>query len=246
MSYSARQQYCLNIMGLVAWSSSHRAIAPATPATAANARVKKKVAETLAETGAEKNVETVSADAGPTASNDCAALSQWLVEQPLVPFVYRGNSVSCIGSEQAMLLVVCLYKHEMDNEATPALPLAQDCASLLNQMMRAIEMPAATIRQCLIRSPGNNETAAETASEEASAIPFERRGQGLEVVITPSVKAVLVLDIGEQWEHADRDYALLPGSSLPVWRIPHPRILLNNTSLKRHAWENLKALKQAL
>ena len=242
MSYSARQQYCLNIMGLVAWSSSHRAITPTTLTTAANATVEKKVAET----GAEKNAEPVSANAGPTASNDCAALSQWLVEQPLVPFVYRGNSVNCIGSEQAMLLVVCLHKHEMDNEATPVLPLSQDCASLLNQMIRAIEMPAATIRQCLIYSPGDNDTAAETASEEACAIAYGRRGQGLEVVITPSVKAVLVLDIAEQWEHANKDYALLPGSSLPVWRIPHPQILLNNTSLKRRAWENLKALKQAL
>ena len=231
MSYSARQQYCLNIMGLVAWTSVRRASGQAMPATSANTAV----AETLA-------AEAKHPAARGCASHDCATLSQWLVEQALVPFIYRGNSVSCIGSEQAILAVVCLHRHGMYNEVTPALPLTQDCASLLNQMMRAIEMPAAAIRQCVICSPSDNEAASETAS----AIPVERRGQGLELVVTPTVKAVLVLDDVEQWHDADMDCAPLPGSSLPVWRIPHPRILLTDTSLKRRAWENLKALKQAL
>ena len=231
MSYSARQRYCLNIMGLVAWTRVHRASGQAMPATPTNVAV----GETLA-------AEAKHPVLRDCASHDCATLSQWLVEQPLVPFIYRGNSVSCIGSEQAILAVVCLYRHEMYNEVTPALPLAQDCESLLNQMMRAIELPAAAFRQCVIRSPGDNETVSETAP----AIPFDRRGEGLEAVITPTVKAVLVLDDVEQWHDADMNDAPLPGSALPVWRIPHPRILLIDTSLKRRAWENLKALKQAL
>ena len=232
MSYSARQQYCLNIMGLVAWTSVHRASGQATPATSGKVAV--------VDTVVEQNRYPAPREG---ASHDCSTLAQWLVEQAVVPFNFRGNSVSCVGSEQAILVVVCLHRPESDNGITPELPLTQDCASLLNQMMRAIDMPAAAIRQCVIRSRSDNETAPETVPETA---PPEKRGQGLEVVVTPTVKAVLVLDTAEQWLDDDKDYELLPGSSLPMWRIPHPRILLAETSLKRRAWKNLKALKQAL
>ena len=237
MSYSARQQYCLNIMGLVAWTSVRRASGEATPATSGKAAV--------VDTVVEQNSHPAPLEG---ASHDGSTLAQWLVEQALVPFNFRGNSVSCVGSEQAILVVVCLHRPEMDDGITPDLPLTQDCASLLNQMMRAIDLPAAAIRQCVMRSREDNETAPETAPETAKQLPkqLEKRGQGLEVVVTPTVKAVLVLDTAELWLDDDKDYELLPGSSLPMWRIPHPRILLAETSLKRRAWKNLKALKQAL
>ena len=201
MSYSPRQQHCLKVMGLVAWTS--------LPAPV--------------------DLEISFRD------NDSVSLAEWLEKQPLVTFAHRGKSVSWIGSEQATLAVVCMHEEGLHDMQAATLPLPTDCAQLLDLMMRAIELPKNAIMQCVVNSSADLSTDHQPGS------------QTLEKVVTPMIRGILVLDIRDNWPDTpiNTETSLMPVSSLPVWRIPHPQLLLTNPSLKRRAWETLKDLKRA-
>lgn len=169
---------------------------------------------------------------------DIDALAEWLVEQALVQFNHRGTSVSFSGSEQASLLVVCVHTDMNSQDAASIQPLNAQCTQLLKLMLQAIDLSMTDIRQCLVtavdsvRSASDNDGSPET----------------IDGLCTPHNKGVLLLDplYSESTHQSGSDACLIPTSSLPLWRIPHPDCLLQDPALKRHAWESLKAVKHAL
>lgn len=207
-------------MGLVAWASEDT------------------LAEPVSNASAEPDVPSVSIVAEPVAlpdiatdRSDLASLAQWLVEQPLIPFVYRGTTVCHVGPDQAQILVVSLH------HGTPqTAPLDAQSSQLFDLMMRAVEQPRNAIRQCAVSS-------AQRSVPDNSLVPTY-----LEQICTPHTRALLILDssIVDSASPADADQGRLPTSSLPVWRLPHPEVLLRTPAIKRRAWQTLKAMRRSL
>ncbi|MFK7996361.1 MAG: hypothetical protein AB8B87_19635 [Granulosicoccus sp.] len=222
MSYTARQLHCLEAMGLVAWVSGEspeveQQLAPQAPDNALR----------QAQGSPDRSTEP-SGVAIPAAIDQ---LSQWLVRQPLTRLMYKGTQTSSIGSEQASLLVVCVHTQESSQ-----LPLSRESAQLFDLMMRAIDVQRTGFRQCAMP------TQLSTQVQDSKAILY------LEDVVTPQCRVVLVLDPlwGPSAVAGEPGKSVLPSSSVPFWRVPHPDLLLANPALKREAWEALKAMQQVL
>ena len=166
------------------------------------------------------------------------AVAEWLVEQSLVRFNHRGASVSCSGSEQASLLVVCLHADILSQDGQSVQPLNAQCTQLLNLMMRAINLPMTSVRQCLVNVGQSGQSTPVHGSSPDT----------IDGICMPHTQGVLLLDplYGERTRQSSADHCLIPTSSLPLWRIAHPECLLQNPALKRRAWESLKALKHVL
>ena len=248
MRYSLRQQHCLKAMGLVAWTCGKRNKESLTGSTLAQSQSHNVVPGNTAPENDSVTLDSkqtahgfAEVAAAPDAQGDdgvsCASLAAWVEKQPLLPFSYRGSQVSFVGAEQARLVVVCMHSEANEKMPDASLPLSSQCASLLDLMIRAIELPGAAIRQCVVSRSSNVGDVSETTEYS-----------GFDAVISPYVRAVLVLELHDIWQTTtvESDVASLPGSSLPIWRIPHPQILLDNSSLKRRAWENLKCVKKLL
>ncbi len=87
MRFSARQQHCLNAMGIVPWVSRHAA----------------EVVE-VAEVAASAFTLAVEASAQPPES--AARLGEWVLSRALVPIHYRGSEFPVLGAAEATVLVI--------------------------------------------------------------------------------------------------------------------------------------------
>lgn len=262
----------MQAMGLVAWtrgldplqaplvSSGNAAVVPTPENSSTASDGKAGIADNSASTnatvgsgacantsrtsvGAEAFTSTSSSSSAPVPNAaampfDIDALAEWLVEQALVQFNHRGASVSFSGSEQASLLVVCVHATMNLQDTASIQPLNAECTQLLKLMMRAIDLSMTEIRQCQVTAVGSVQSISNHDGSRDT----------IDGVCTPHTQSVLLLDpqYSESTHQSGSDACLMPTSSLPLWRIPHPDCLLQYPALKRHAWESLKALKQAL
>ena len=217
MRFSARQQHCLQAMGIVPWVSRYA--------------VEVQQAADVSE-GANVAASFIKPDfqvsAPPPASAD--RLGEWVSSRALVPIHYRGSEFPVLGAAEASVLIIVQQTGSLP--ATAA--LEGDSARLFALMLRSIQLTARDTRQCIV-------TTEPLASPDISVAG---------VACTPQTRAVLLLmdpwpfdsaDTGAQG-HIDR----LPGSQLPIWRIAHPRLLLEQPLLKRHSWQVLKSLQSVL
>lgn len=241
MSFSARQLHCLDAMGFVAWTSrsNDHAVVSERP-TVPHAVEELPIADAVPAQSPISSLTSSSATTGPATNNYMAnaampsainQLAQWLVRQPLAQLNYKGRQASYMGSEQAALLVVCVQAAD-----SSSLPLSRESTQLFDLMMRAIEMPRTGFRQCAVPA-----VASAHASDTSQTVY-------LDDIFTPQTRAVLVLDpIDTSASEASNAHTvLLPTSSLPLWRVPHPDLLLRAPALKRQAWEALKGLRRVL
>lgn len=258
MSYTARQLRCLKAMGMVAWTCDTPSSVEIMPVQALpsvsvlpeQAIVDPANSDPDPDPYLVQSAPDSAPDSAPVSSPDSEPLdpistspphampelAQWLVEQNLASYSYRGSTVCVHGDEQSALLVVCLAsKSQLDNAELP-LPLSAEAMRLCDLMLRAIDVQRTHIRMCAINP---NEL---PASQPSQATPV------LSSVVTASVRAVLVLDASMMQPSAnvEMDTAIVSGTSTPIVRIPHPDCLLQVPALKRCAWENLKSLKGML
>lgn len=230
MSFTERQRHCLDAMGIVAWVSDDNSVADLLPVPKMPDSDVGSVSDAAALRLPVRSStdETMTNIAMPSAIDE---LANWLVRQPLTMLTYKGRQANYIGSENAALVIVCLQM-EQSNQ----LPLSSECTQLFDLMMRAIDVPRTDFRQCSISTkPTNQDNAHDTAA-----------GVYLEDIFTPHTRAVLVLDpyVKSESDMPQVHNTQLPSTSLPLWRIPHPDLLLKTPTLKRQAWEALKGLRQ--
>lgn len=257
MSFSARQLQCLQAMGLVAWTSEQAPVQLPANATLPDSHLLQvntepetpttQMPQSVAVTPIAERASAITASdaqglpqaalAVAEAATDQLSLddlAHWLVTQPLVQFQHRGVSVNCLGPEQATLLVVCIAQPSLHN-ASEQLPIDSEGSALFDLMMRSINLSRNHYRQCVVAAEQG-----EQAQSGASG--------GVDTLCSAQTRAVLLLDPGivEPVSDAKGDHCLLPGLSLPLWRIPHPQQVLLTPLLKRRAWESLKNVQQAL
>ena len=156
-----------------------------------------------------------------------AVLATWLPMQPLAPFVYRGQTLTRVGSEAAPLLIVVERGAPADG-----LPLTGEAAELFERMLRSVGLTRRDTRQCVLSS--------EPASDGADTVG---------AFATAPYRAVLVLmqELGGELGAADCRFVLDgTGAASPGWCLPHPDRLLREPLRKAQAWQVLKALRQHL
>lgn len=229
MSFTERQLRGLHAMGLVAWTSDKDSEVPLVEVDEQSSdKFERAVAQSV---GANENKPERPSLTFDELSGSLELTAQWLVHQPLAHMPYRGANVVSIGSERACLLILCLH-----TESNVQAPLSTEGGQLFDLMMRSIDMRRSELKQCAIST-------CLCTSLSSKSVPVH-----LDDVLLPQTRAVLVLDPRPD-VFADDDVinkVLLPGSSLPLWRVPHPDILLAMPLLKRSAWESLKGLKRML
>lgn len=257
MSYSARQQYCLEAMGMVPWVST---ALPAEPFAAGQlleeplataqqpAEVEEPNEEPLvaaqqpAEVPNEEPLVTaqqltevpikVLAELPAKMPTELQALSAWLPHQALASFLASGKRRCVMGPDDASLVVLVESGSEVGQQ-----PLEGDAARLFDMMMRAIKITRQQLRICAIAAEGARD---ERAADQPT----------LSDICNPQTKAVLLLV--QRWDTSDDratshdDTVRLAAPPCPMWRIPHPDILLSRNQLKRQAWQSLQALQRVL
>ncbi len=154
-------------------------------------------------------------------------LQAWLGQQPLASFVVAGRARSVTGPEDAALLVVVQPDQGLTQQA-----LDGDASRLFDLMMRAIGLSRQTLRLgCLSSEPGDDDVLVSD-------------------VCNHNTKAVLLMqqnwDVDNKNFSTDAEPGTLAFTHAPLWRIPHPDVLLRHNRLKRHAWQALKALQRVL
>lgn len=164
-------------------------------------------------------------------------LKIWLPSQPVRTMLGRAGPQFFGGVEDAPLLVVVDgAENDVDPEPMRS-PFNAESAQLFELMMRAIVMPVAKRKQCVLHSEASY---AQTSHGVAESV-----AQQLHV----HTRAVLLLV--KRWdsvetEPAEQHSIRLDQSALPLWRIPHPDLLIQRNELKRQAWLSLQALQSAL
>lgn len=135
-----------------------------------------------------------------------------------------------IGHAEAPLLVV-VETHELLVTA----PLTGDAAQLFEQMMRSIDVTRGAVCQCAVPANANN---AEFGQATVSSLVSLHCAAGI----------LLSHDIDDVEDASAHAFSLpVAGrNDLPMWRIPHPDILLSHPLKKRQAWQALKAVRQRL
>lgn len=154
-------------------------------------------------------------------------LQTWLGQQPLAAFVVAGRARSVTGPEDASLLVVVQPEQGASQQA-----LDGDASRLFDLMMRAIGLSRQHLRLCALSGDPRNAdvTVSDACNLNTKAVLLMQ--QNWEVDST---------DTGTHAEHGRLDF-----THAPLWRIPHPDVLLRHNRLKRHAWQALKALQRVL
>lgn len=167
----------------------------------------------------------------PVAASD---LGGWLQAQTLASIEFRGGMHPVLGVAEAPLLVVLA----LDHPSPTAGSMAGDDGRLFELMLRSIDMSNRDTRRCLL--------ARRAADSEISPDSPAR----LDSLYTPGTRGVLMLMSPWTFDEADDAVELhqtrLPGSGLPVWRIAHPALLLEQPQLKRQAWQVLKNIRATL
>ncbi|MFK7893211.1 MAG: hypothetical protein AB8B63_20520 [Granulosicoccus sp.] len=176
-------------------------------------------------------VASVAAELAASAVPDeFAVFMPWLADQSLLEFTYRGVSTAHTGARDAPLLVIS----EAEHKSAEGVPFDTDQSALFDLMMQAIGLNRTHCCLCAVSGAGD----APCAAPDAVSIP-ELCSQQTRAVIYFSRQFRETLPASEQ-------QGLLPSPSVPLWRIPHPALLLANPQLKRLAWESLKAIKSTL
>lgn len=127
MRFSARQQECLEAMGIVPWVSRYAA----------------EVAE-VAEVAVAAFTPAVAVSTQPPES--AARLGEWILSRALVPIHYRGSEFPVLGASEATVLVIV---EQTDSQAATA-ALEGDSARLFELMLRAIQLTGRDTRQCIV------------------------------------------------------------------------------------------------
>lgn len=166
-------------------------------------------------------------------------LKLWLPQQPLRSMLGRIGPQPYSGVEDAPLLVVTQSDEQDAHDEPLRTPFTAESSQLFELMMRAIAMPIAKRKLCVLRGPGSS--AASSHSVEGNGL-FEQQ-------LHVQTRAVLLLV--NRWDAldglaTDQHHVRLDHSALPLWRIPHPDLLIQRTALKRQAWLSLQALQSAL
>lgn len=248
MSFTERQQHCLEAMGLVAW-------VPRNPSP--EALLEAPTEDTLKPTSSEGHILSSSLPADPgkpvempgdkpggklsAMPSHMKELAAWLPEQPLANFGYKGSTHTTLGHPEASVLIVVQrpgHGQAQNNgeQNHSELPLAGDAAQLFELMMRSIGLGRSDVRQCALASGG-------VAAHDLGSVE-----QSVSTACTPHTRVILVLLAMEDSLEvsADAHHCRLARSQLPVWRIAHPDMLLQENHRKRQAWQALKALQHYL
>ena len=217
MSYTRRQQQLLTAMGFVPWVQ--RGSGGSTQDAQPNGH-----------TDADVDVD-LAADVPlqGAANSSVAQVSDGAPTFASRPLCSLANGFS-IGHTEAPLLVV-VETHELLVTA----PLVGDAAQLFEQMMRSIDVTRGSVCQCAVPAGAN---VAEPGQATVSSLVSIHRAAG-----------ILLTHEFEDVETASAHVMTLPvagRNALPMWRIPHPDILLTQPLKKRQAWQALKAVRQIL
>ncbi|MFT4727130.1 MAG: hypothetical protein ACI9UN_001625 [Granulosicoccus sp.] len=241
MSFSARQQHCLEAMGIVPWVSKSESLIPMVePITAvpeiSAAPIQQAVVRIAApvETLAPANViERPAFVLGPMPES-VEELALWLPSQPLGLLAVRSVYQNFVGQPEAPLLIVVDSKKSKDSDQPPAAsPFNSEAAQLFDLMMRAINVTLGQRKLCHL----SRRIDPASATEPGVVVDL----------CVPQTKAVLLLV--QDWNSFTApitDHFRLDQPPLPVWRIPHPNLLLEFNQLKRQAWRSLQALQSVL
>ena len=216
MSYTQRQQQLLKAMGFVPWVQRESSTAPAV----------KDLQHPVAGTADERSVDVAAHGGNEAEIAHVLANASAFASRPLCAL---ANGFS-IGHAQAPLLVV-VETHDLNLKA----PLTGDAAQLFEQMMRSIDVTRGLVCQCAVLAE-----AKQVESGQATVLSL----------VSSHVTAGLVLchdidDVEAASAHAF-SLAFAERNALPMWRIPHPDILLTQPLKKRQAWQALKAVRQVL
>lgn len=144
VSFSERQQQCLEAMGVVPWISRN----PELDAVLGNS----------AEPAVDSTRSSV-ADQPSVPPSDLHELGLWLPEQPLAEFGYKGAMHTTLGHPEASVLVV------VEGPSDGELPLAGDAAQLFELMMSSIGLGRSDVRQCALISNENNAQSARSVGQ---------------------------------------------------------------------------------
>lgn len=167
-----------------------------------------------------------------------ASLAQRLRSQPLLTFTARGMQMSSLGPSSAALLIVNAVKNHSEENT----PLGTQATELFDLMMRAIELSKSHYRLCAITEQYHDAPIAETTASASSLCNSQTRAI---VFLDPSCEPDKLLDSAEDAAE-NIDYLPLESSSVPIWHLIHPELLLEKPQYKRQAWETLKQLKLSL
>ncbi len=283
MSFSARQQICLEAMGMVPWVSNVLPTAPLAadplagmqaPEPLAGTQVPEPLAgtqvpEPLAGTQVPEPLAGTQVPAAPLSAEqllaelpadllsdtpaalpaqmptDLQSLSAWLSYQPLSSFLASGKRRHVMGRDDASLVVVVETGSGVGQH-----PLEGDAARLFDMMMKAIKLTRQQLRICALAGDSvesESGSGADAGDERAAEQPTRTT---LSDICNPQTKAVLLFV--QRWDAPDDcvtsqdDTVRLAAPPCPVWRIPHPDILLSRNQLKRQAWQSLQALQRVL
>lgn len=170
---------------------------------------------------------------GPTPSS-VEDLKVWLPSQPLGLLSVRSKPQAFVGQAEAPLLVVVDSADSKDPvQSPPTTPFNAEAAQLFDLMMRAIKVTLGQRRLCHL----SGETDAPSATGSARVLDL----------CVPQTRAILL--VVQDWNTLAEpvtDHFRLDQPALPVWRIPHPNLLLEFNQLKRQAWTSLQALQTTL
>lgn len=164
----------------------------------------------------------------------------WLPQQAVVQMAVRAGSQSYSGNDDAPLLVV-VETADGDNPVEPVRSAFNtESAQLFELMMRAINMPLAKRKLCVLAAASNPDQPPNNVQRVSS----------VNELFHVQTKAVLLLvkrwDGMQELKTADDHHVRLEQPPLPVWRIPHPDLLIQQNQLKRQAWFALQALQSVL
>lgn len=166
-------------------------------------------------------------------------LKHWLPQQSLGLLSVRSQLQHIVGKPDAPLLVVVQSNLvSKTGQLPPSTPFSVDAAQLFDLMMRAIQVTLGARKVVHLASASESLSIAPAAQ-----IPEVR----VKDVCDPQTKAVLLLV--QDWNTYTapiEDHFRLDQPALPVWRIPHPDLLLQQSQLKRQAWTSLQTLQAVL
>lgn len=239
MGFSARQQQCLEAMGVVPWVTKSAHQLPETTsvlsdsAVTANEPVKVQVPATDGSFGAQDKA-ACDVSACTSMPESVEQLSLWLPSQPVKLLTVRSEQRSFVGQAEAPLLIIADSTHSAGSAEVPATQaFDMKAAQLFDLMMRAINVPLQQRKLCCLSD--TIETAGTT--------------QGARVADLCIAQTQALLLLVQDWNSLTTpvmDHFRLDQPSLPVWRIPHPNTLLEFNQLKRQAWKSLQALQAVL
>ena len=147
------------------------------------------------------------------------SLGAWLQVQTLA-----SNAEPSLSNAPLLVVVESIAAESAESQPAGQSVLTGEAAQLFDLMMRSINLKRGDVRQCLLAG-----TQGPTVAQSC----------------TVQTRAVLFLSASHP-DSAQGFAGELPSSSHPVWRIPHPELLLAQPLHKRQAWESLKQVQKLL